>query len=90
MADHDVESVEAKKHRHATIERMAQRWREKVPFPRAHLAKCTGQGDPLVLRNFYGAASFAYRTRPTLPVWMAMLDLLETWKAVGLPRGPDG
>lgn len=82
MADQDVESVEAKKLRNANIERMARRWREEVPFPRAHLEHVTAEGDAGVWTTFYARENTHRDPRPPFASWMAMMDMSEIHRAI--------
>ena len=86
MADHDVESVEAKKLRSATMERMRRRWLHERPNPHAHLTcGVTAEGDPSVLLAFYERERWKaehQRSHCSVGVVLAIEDIIDMADAV--------
>ena len=82
MADADVESVEGKKLRQATIERMVRRWRQEVPFPRRHLERVMDEGDAGVFSAFFDRENSYREAHPPIAAWLAMMDMRDTHRAI--------
>lgn len=88
MTDTDVESIEGKKLRHATIERMARKWRDEVRFPRAHLEHVTGEGDQSLLVDFHHREKYAPHN--TLAGVLARWEITEIVNCIRYPQSQYG
>ena len=86
MADQDVESVEAKKLRNATMERMRRKWLRENPNPHAHLlVGVTAEGDHSVLLAFYERERWKaehQRSHCSVGVILAIEDIIDMADAV--------